>query len=199
MDTNTTVIVVVLIVAVAVLLGIMLTRKRQSRHLRSHFGTEYDRAMDKTGDRKKAERELHAREKRVAKFELRPLPPLDRSRYLATWTALQATFVDDPASAVRNADDLLGEIMGARGYPMSDFEQRAADLSVDHPTVVQNYRAAHAIALKHQHGDAGTEDLRQALIHYRGLFDELVNDDVAGGSSRTISSDRNTADHPPLH
>jgi hypothetical protein len=195
MDTNTTIVLVVLILAVAALLAALLLRKRQSQQLRSHFGSEYERAIEETGDRKKAERELHAREKRVARFELRPLAPADRSRYVATWTALQATFVDDPSSAVRNADDLLGEIMAARGYPMSDFDQRAADLSVDHPTVVQNYRAAHAIAVKHQQGDAGTEDLRQALIHYRSLFDELVGDD-GGASTRP---DRAPPENRPLH
>lgn len=176
MDNNTTIVLVVAILAIAAVAAALIMRKRQSHHLKHHFGAEYDRALERTGDPKKAERELHAREKRVAKFELKPLEATDRARFVTTWTAVQAAFVDDPKSAVNTADDLLGEVMAARGYPVSDFEQRAADLSVEHPTVVQNYRAAHDIALRHQRGDAGTEDLRQAMIHYRALFEELTGD-----------------------
>jgi hypothetical protein len=176
MDTNTTIVLVALILAIAGIAVALIMRKRQSHHLRSHFGAEYDRALEQTGDPRKAERELHAREKRVAKFELKPLEPADRARFVASWQAVQANFVDDPRSAVMTADDLLGQLMAARGYPVSNFEQRASDLSVDHPAVVQNYRAAHDIALRHQRGDAGTEDLRQAMIHYRALFEDLIGE-----------------------
>lgn len=174
MDTNTLIVialVVVLLVAIAVGLA---ARKRNSAKLRDRFGPEYERTLEESGDKRKTEAELKDRAKRVAAFEIKPLAPGDHEKYVRTWQRIQADFVDNPKAAVMHADDLLAEIMAVRGYPVGDFEQRSADLSVDHPVVVQNYRAARDIAVRHARGEAGTEDLRQAMIHYRALFDELV-------------------------
>lgn len=176
MDTNTLIvvaIVVILLIGVAVGLG---ARKRKSAKLRDRFGPEYERTLEESGDKRKTEAELKDRAKRVAKFEIQPLAPGDHDKYVRAWQRIQADFVDNPKAAAMTADDLLAEIMAVRGYPVGDFEQRSADLSVDHPVVVQNYRSAREIAVRHARGDAGTEDLRQAMIHYRTLFDELVSE-----------------------
>jgi hypothetical protein len=152
--------------------------------MRGKYGVEYERAVEDTGgSRAKAEAELHAREKRVKNMDIRPLSGEDRAAYFGAWRRVQAEIVDDPKIAISDADRLLGDIMQARGYPVTDFEQRAADLSVDHPEVVENYRTAHAIALAHQRGEAGTEDLRQAMIHYRELFEDLVGEPPRQGDS----------------
>lgn len=164
-------VLVVVLAAVAVFLWM---RSRRSAALKSRFGPEYSRTVHETGSEKKAETVLAEREKRVAGYTIKPLPPEMRDHFFETWTRVQAQFVDDPSYAVTRADDLLGEVMGARGYPVKDFDQRAADLSVDHPQVVQNYRTAHDIALRHADGQASTEDLRKAMIHYRDLFEELT-------------------------
>ena len=173
MNTTSAILLAVIVLALAGAAYLYL-RDRRSRQLRSRFGPEYSRAVEETGDRGKAETRLHRREKRVESLAIHPLASEDRARYVAAWRKVQAEFVDNPKDAVTRADELLGEVMVARGYPVSDFDQRSADLSVDHPMVVQNYRAAHDIALRHQRGEAGTEELRQAMIHYRALFDELV-------------------------
>jgi hypothetical protein len=152
----------------------MWSRRAQSEHLRDRFGPEYDRAVEARGDQAKAEADLAAREARVKKLDIRPLEPAERREFSARWEQVQARFVDDPARAVTFADALIGEVMHARGYPVSDFDQRAGDISVDHPIVVDHYRTAHDIAVRHSRGDASTEDLRQAMIHYRALFDNLV-------------------------
>jgi hypothetical protein len=193
MDNNTMIVLVVLILAVAVIGAIVVMNARKTKHLKTHFGPEYERAIEERGDRKKAEAELHAREKRIAKFDLHPLRPEDRTRFTTAWTQIQSEFVDSPAAAVSHADELLDDAMRTRGYPVSDFDQRAADLSVEHPVVVQNYRAAHDIALKHRRGDAGTEDLRQAMIHYRALFEELVNAGAAPPPQPSRETARATA------
>jgi hypothetical protein len=130
--------------------------------------------VDQYGDQRKAEAELAAREKRVRKLEIRPLRPAEHSRFAEAWQKTQARFVDEPSQAVRDADALVKEVMQARGYPVGDFEQRAADVSVDHPNVVLNYRGAHDIVARNNSGNATTEDLRQALVHYRSLFEELL-------------------------
>lgn len=166
---------VLVIVLAAVAIALFLQRRR-SDGLKSRFGPEYERTIAEAGDQRKAEALLHEREKRVSKFSIRPLPAEKRARYIDQWRRVQAQFVDDPKAAVTHADDLLGNVMESRGYPVVDFDQRSADLSVDHPEVVQNYRAAHDIATRHSRGEAGTEDLRQAMIHYRALFDDLVNE-----------------------
>ena len=176
MDT-TTLVIVLLAVLVLVLVGVILMQRRRSEHLQSRFGPEYERALEETGDKRKAEAELQKREQRVEKLSIRPLPPAHRERFIADWQRVQAEFVDDPDASVGNADRLLQDLMAARGYPVENFEQVAADISVDHPAVVQHYRTGHDIALRHRRGEASTEDLRQAMINYRELFDELVTDE----------------------
>lgn len=167
-----------IVLAVIVGAALMYMRKRHSDHLRDRFGGEYDRTVREAGNAHRGETILHEREKRVASFDIRPLSEESRARYVEAWRKVQARFVDSPADAVTRADVLLGEVMEERGYPVVDFEQRSADLSVDHGDVVQNYRAGHAIAERRSRGEAGTEDLRQAMIHYRALFDDLVHEPV---------------------
>lgn len=171
-----TIIIAALVVVVLVLGGLLYFQRHRSDHLRSRFGPEYDRAVKESGGKSKAEAKLAEREKRVKSLSIRPLEPSDRARFTRSWQNVQAEFVDDPKGSIGHADSLLAEVMSARGYPISDFEQISADISVDHPNVVQNYRAAHDIALRHERGQANTEDLRQAMIHYRALFEELVTD-----------------------
>ena len=168
--------IIALIVVVVASIAYVVWKEWRTRHLRKRFGPEYSQTVVESGSRDRAESQLAAREQRVAKFQIRPLTRDQKTRYIANWQSIQAEFVDDPREAVQHADALLGDVMAARGYPVSDFEQRAADLSVDHPLVVQHYRAGHAIALRHERGEAGTEELRQAMIHYRSLFDELVTE-----------------------
>ena len=168
-----------IIAAVVTLLAIgawLFFNKRRSEHLRTRFGSEYERQVEESGSRSKAEADLAEREKRVGKLSIQPLSPADQDRFLDRWTKVQATFVDDPERSIDYADALLAEVMSARGYPVSDFEQKAGDISVDHPNVVQHYRAGHDIALRHSRGEADTDELRQALIHYRALFEELVTE-----------------------
>jgi hypothetical protein len=172
--------VAVAIVVVIVLSLVALIWLRQRTHLqrmRKRYGPEYDRLVAEMGSRRRVEKRLAERERRVSQYDIRPLSEMDRARYLRVWRTVQARFVDDPGDAVAKADQLLGEAMADRGYPVADFDRRAADMSVHYPTVAQNYRAGHDIALKHQAGKATTEDLRQAMIHYRALFEELVTDD----------------------
>jgi hypothetical protein len=177
MDTTTLIIIlsVILIAAVGVAAVIFL-RKRKTKKLRTRFGPEYARVVQESGGRRQGEAGLQEREKRVEGFAIRALTPTDRERYVASWRKVQAQFVDDPKSSVTEADRLLGDVMSTRGYSISDFEQRSADISVNHPLVVENYRSAHEIAVRHARGQASTEDLRQAMIHYRTLFDELVGE-----------------------
>jgi hypothetical protein len=169
---------IILAIAVAglVVAGILLfVRKRRTERLRTKFGgPEYARAVNEGGGRRQAEAGLDKRADRVESFHIRPLGPDDRARFVESWTRVQARFVDSPGGAVTEADQLLGDVMSTRGYPVSDFEQRAADISVDYPSVLENYRSAHEIALRRTRGQASTEELRQALIHYRTLFDELA-------------------------
>ena len=171
---DSTLLILLAAVVVIVVAGLLLYSKRRSDHLRTRFGAEYDREVEAKGSRLKAEADLAEREKRVSKLSIRPLSPADQDRFLDRWTKVQATFVDDPERSIDYADALLAEVMTARGYPVSDFDQRAEDISVDHPQVVQHYRAGHDIAVKHSRGEASTDELRQALIHYRSLFEELV-------------------------
>jgi len=171
------VIAIVVVVALLVIaaIAISFSRKRRSQHLKERFGPEYDRTIRMRGDATKAEAELIDREKRVHSFSFRALSPAARTRYLEEWSAIQRRFVDDPAVAVTEADSLVNRVMTDRGYPTADFEQRAADVSVNYPAVVQNYRAARSIVQRHWRGEAGTEDLRQGMVHYRSLFDELLD------------------------
>ncbi|KAB2970039.1 MAG: hypothetical protein F9K18_00315 [Thermoanaerobaculia bacterium] len=174
--------VVLVVIAVALLATLIHFRKRQTGKLRSKYGgAEYDRAVKDGGGRRRGEAGLDGRAERVESFHLQPLAPADRTRFGASWQTIQARFVDGPAGAVAEADQLLGDVMSTRGYPASNFEQRAADLSVNHPVVLEKYRAAHEIALRQAKGQASTEDLRQAMIHYRALFEELVGEPEAAG------------------
>ena len=166
--------VVVAIVVLAVLANAL--RMRRSRSLQDRFGREYDRTVDKAGGRREAEQELRKREQRHDELELRPLSADARERYLRQWQVTQGRFVDDPTGAVSEADNLVQQVMRDRGYPVDDFEQRAADLSVDHPAVISNYRAGHGISIANERGKASTEDLRTAMVHYRELFTELLEE-----------------------
>lgn len=173
MDTNLAIalgVVVLLLVAGAAIYA----KRRKSNEMRSKYGAEYIAAVDETGGRRKAEAELRQREKRVEALSIRPLGGDEIARFSDRWVKVQSQFVDDPSAAIRGADELLAEVMQARGYPVSDFEQRAADLSVDHASLVSNYRVAHDVAGRHARGEAGTEDLRRAMIHYRALFEDLL-------------------------
>lgn len=172
------IVVAVIVVAALAVAATLWSRRRRTDHLRDRFGPEYDRAVEAKGDRAKAEADLAEREKRVEKLNIRPLDTNERRQFLARWDDVQARFVDDPARAVAFADALLADVMKARGYPVKDFEQRAGDISVDHPTIVEHYRKGHEIAVRHEHGEAGTEDLRQSMIHYRALFDQLVGSEA---------------------
>ena len=174
MDQRTMIIIGVVPVAIVVIVALLVERKRRSDHLKQQFGPEYDRAVKEHGDVRHAEPVLLAREKRVEKFSLRPLSPTDRERYANEWASVQKRFVDDPSMAVTEAEKLVTAVMTARGYPMGDFEQRAADISVHYPTVVQNYRSAREITLRHAQGQSSTEDLRQSMVYFRSLFDELL-------------------------
>jgi hypothetical protein len=171
----------VIALAVAVLLVIVVAvalyarkRKNTTAKLRDRFGPEYGRAVEQHGSERKAEAKLADRETRVEMLKIRDLEPTEIERYLAQWQAAQSRFVDYPKGAVAEADELVCSLMQTRGYPVEDFDQRAADISVNHPRVVENYRSAHSIALRLGRGEVSTEELRTAMIHYRSLFDELV-------------------------
>ncbi len=172
-------VVVALIIAAAVVVYIR-KRKDTSAGLRDRFGTEYERAVQQHGSERKAEAKLSDREARVEKFKIRDLVPTERERYQSQWGTVQSRFVDYPKGAVTEADELVCSLMQARGYPVADFEQRAADISVDHPRVVENYRSAHNIALRLGRGEASTEELRTAMIQYRSLFDDLAQGQTPG-------------------
>jgi hypothetical protein len=162
---------VIIVLAIA---GLALFQRNRSRHLQEHYGSEYRRTVEQHGSRTKAEQELREREKRVAAFQLTPLSSTDAARFAQAWKTLQGRFVDNPKGVVVEADQLVRDLMQKRGYPMGDFERQAADISVDHPAVVDHYRSAHLIALKDRRGEADTEDLRKALVHYRALFQDLL-------------------------
>ena len=165
----------VVILVIAVLAWVCLQKRRsRTADLRKKFGPEYDRAVRAHGGERKAEGKLEDREKRVEKLNIRDLEPIEHERFLKQWNSIQSRFIDSPKGAVAEADDLVSSLMKARGYPLADFDQRAADISVDHPRVVENYRSAHEIALKAGQDVATTEDLRTAVIHYRSLFEELA-------------------------
>ena len=163
------------IAAVAVSVWLYTSSKR-SKRLRSEFGPEYKRMARAEGDAAHAEKVLLERQARVKKLDIKPLTDQQRNDFADAWESAQAEFVDDPTAAVAHADVLLQEVMNVRGYPVADFEQRVADVSVDHPAVVQNYRLAHDIAVKHEHSDVGMEKLREAMLHYRALFADLLHD-----------------------
>lgn len=177
-----------LIIALAVVIVAMvfaawgIRQRRQSQQLHETFGPEYDHAVSQYQSQNSAEADLLARQKRVEAMTIRPLTPEERTRFTQAWHTTQARFVDEPAAATAEADRLIADLMATRGYPVHDFEQRAADISVNHPDVVENYRAAHASSLASERGEASTEDLRTAMIHYRALFDELLETAPADGA-----------------
>jgi len=195
MDTEYRMWAFVAIALVAVLVFVawwFLHRRRRSDELRSKFGPEYDRTVRHVGDVGRAEATLTARAQRVERLSIHPLTPQDHKRFSEGWQRLQEQFVDDPSSAITAADRLVGEVMHARGYPIGDFEQRVEDVSVDHPTVVSNYRAARVIAQAHERGRAGTEELRQAMIHYRALFQDLLETSQSAAGAAAATTVRET-------
>jgi hypothetical protein len=184
---------VVIAIAVVVVLALIVWRafaKRRTGRLKEQFGPEYDRTLESTDSKRKAEADLAAREERRQQLEIRPLSQAARDRYVETWGVVQSQFVDDPRGAVASADSLIQSVMSERGYPVEDFEQRAADVSVDHPQVVENYRRGHTLAQESADGSDSTENLRQAMRHYRALFDELVEPDA----DRPLARDDSDAD-----
>lgn len=167
-------VVVIVVIALVVVAFRLVAQRRQSQQLHETFGPEYDRTVSQYGGQNRAEAELMARKERVEALNIRPLTPVDRERFVQAWRATQARFVDDPAGATADADRLITDLMRVRGYPVGDFERRAADISVNYPDVVSNYRIAHATSLANAQGQASTEDLRTAMIHYRALYDDLL-------------------------
>jgi hypothetical protein len=171
------VVLALVVVVVVALIAWAVSSRQRTRHLQSRFGPEYERAVEAGDGRREAEADLIARERRRSDLDIRPLEPETRQQYRNTWDRVQADFVDRPVEAVREADRLVAEVMRDRGYPMEDFDQRAADISVDHPQVVDNYRSAHEISLASDRNEASTEDLRKAMVHYRALFVDLLADE----------------------
>lgn len=170
-------IIVVAIVALAAI-GWVYTQRQRTKRLSEQYGPEYQRTLQERGGQREAERELEERQERVRGYEIRALSAEQRDSYATRWRETQAEFVDDPSGAISKADGLVQDLMNARGYPMADFDQRAADVSVDHPQVVEEYRAAHVIAQRHAADGVETEDLRQAMVHYRALFDDLLESEA---------------------
>jgi hypothetical protein len=178
--TTATVLVIAVVVVAAAILAWYFLGKQRSKKLKSQFGPEYTHAIDQYGNQAKAEDALIARQKRHEKLKLRSLSIQEQENFANQWHQTQSQFVDDPARSIQDADRLVCEVMTSRGYPMLEFDNRAEDLSVDYPMVVRNYRAAHAIASRHDEAQASTEELRQALVYYRDLFDELLEAHVVG-------------------
>jgi hypothetical protein len=180
-------IIVLLIVVVVVVAGVAIyfwSQRQRTQRLAERFGPEYQHAVDERDDRRQAEAELEARQKRVEKLEIRRMAPDERDAFARRWEEVQARFVDQPDEAIRDADRLVQQVMEARGYPVGDFEQRASDVSVDHPQVVQYYRSAHGIAQRHADGGVDTEELRVAVVDYRALFDDLLETDDQAEAGR---------------
>lgn len=177
MDTSNVTLIVLIAVIFLVIGGVLamaLTRFQRSRRLKERFGPEYERAISQAGDKREAENELEARLDHVKELDIRPLSAQEIDRFSNEWKATQAEFVDEPHTAIQKADRLIQEVMKARGYPVEDFEQRAADISVDYPDLVNDYRGMHLIAVKDEEDEVGTEEMRQAMVHGRALFEDLV-------------------------
>lgn len=177
----------VFIAIAGVIVARSAARRRRTDHLKQQFGPEYDRTVAETGEPQAAEKELLARKRKRDKLDIRPLTPDALQAYSRRWRQVQTAFVDSPSSALDDADRLLIEVMRERGYPVDDFDRRAADISVDHPGIVENYRSAHAIHRSNGDGGVSTEDQRQAFVHYRALFDTLL--DHQGNDDRPHDSD----------
>ena len=183
------VVILLIVVVLAAAAVVIFYVSNRSRRLQSKFGPEYTRAVEESGSKYRAESKLEKLEKRVEKFSIQPLSQEAADRFRFSWREIQAEFVDDPRTALKNADQLLGEVMSARGYPVADFEERSEEISVNHAFVVEHYRAGHEIAVRHAQGRATTEDMRLAMIHYRTLFDDLLGEPEtvrvkSAGSSR---------------
>lgn len=187
---NTTIVILILLLVVIVVafLAWNYSQRRTSQNLQEKFGPEYQHTVETYGDQRRAEEALASREKRVKALGIHPMPQDVRARLAQQWQTVQEKFVDDPSSAVRDADSLVTEAMNACGYPMGDFEQRAADISVDHPLVVSNYRSARDIAMANRQGKATTEQMRQALVHYRALFDDLLATTYSANEKEKVRS-----------
>lgn len=179
-------VVLIVVVVIAAIAAWAFMQQRRSTTLRQRFGPEYQHAIDEYGNRSRAEKALEKRAERTEKYKVRALSREEQQRFSDEWRQAQARFVDDPPLAIAEADHLVSEVMRTRGYPMADFDRRAEDLSVDHPHVIRNYRAAHDIALAEKQGRASTEDLRRAMVHYRELFDELLETQPAGMPEKRI-------------
>ncbi|NBE80427.1 hypothetical protein [Micromonospora rubida] len=192
----TQVIVIVLVVLVVVAaLAVVLRQAARRRALQARFGPEYDRTVAERDSRSAAERELRDRERRHAELTLTPLTPESRARYAAAWEELQVRFVDSPAETVSDADELVGRLVAERGYPTGEFSDQAAQLSVEHARTLSHYRDAHEIRLRNERGEAGTEELRQAVVHYRTLFADLLGEDPVGSRA----PERGQPEHVPGH
>jgi hypothetical protein len=181
MDTNTTVVAIIAAVVLLVIggyLGVVFSRRQRSRRLRDQFGPEYERILNEVGDQKEAEEELEARIEHVKSLDIRSLSEEETVRFTHEWRATQAKFVDHPVATIQEANQLIKEVMSAKGYPVEDFEQRAADISVDYPDLVTNYRGMREITTRSEQEDVGTEEIRQAMLHSRALFEELVGTEV---------------------
>lgn len=193
MNSTVMAIIAVVILIVAIALIVMLVRRGRSQRLKSKFGPEYDRTVQQAGNRSKAEKDLESRQKRRKGLEIRPLDPGLRERYAREWQQVQADFVDAPSDAVRRADQLITQVMRERGYPTDNFEQRSSDVSVDHPQVVEDYRAAQKISMANRENKASTEDLRLAMRYYRSLFDDLLG---KGGDAQRSEASASRSDRP---
>ena len=169
---------VVIVVAMAVIVARSVNRRKRSERLKNHFGPEYERAVGEAGDQRAGEKELVARERKRQKLDIVALAPEAHAKYAERWRTVQTAFVDNPSRAVGDADRLVTQVMRDRGYPVDDFDQRAADISVDHPNVVEHYRAAHILHMAQEQGDIGTEAQREAFVHYRALFEKLLATDL---------------------
>jgi ABC-type nickel/cobalt efflux system permease component RcnA len=183
MDQTTTLVIVAAVVLVAGIAIWAWSRSRRSEHLRERFGPEYDHAVEEHGDRTRAESELETRRKRVSRLEIRPLTPDEHQQFSRRWAEIQAQFVDSPERSIHAADALVQDLMRTRGYPVGDFDQRAADISVDHPRVVEHYRSAHGSLIGLSDGDSDTEELRLAIKHYRALVDDLLEQSLDARSA----------------
>ena len=192
MSPTQVVVIVIVVLVIAALAAVAVVASRR-RALKQRFGPEYDRAVAEQDNRTAAERELRERERRHAQLELTPLSPESRARYATAWEELQVRFVDSPADTVGDADELVSRLIAERGYPTGDFDEQIAHLSVEHARTLTHYRDAHEIRLRNERGEATTEDLRQALVHYRALFADLLGDDPVG---RQPSPEQPHPDHP---
>jgi len=177
-NTTQLVLVAVVFLIIGVLAAMALTRVQRTKQLKERFGPEYERAMNEKGNKRQAEDELAARLAHVNALQIRPLAAEEVNRYALDWQATQTEFVDEPLNALQKADHLIREVMKAKGYPVEDFEQRAADISVDYPELVTDYRGLHLIAVKEKEDDVSTEEMRQAMVHGRALFENLISKDT---------------------